>query len=178
MEGSSSSGSATKRKRGVDGLASNKNIQQGGSVTIYSGYEAVTGSFGPAAKAKAAAPAPSFASASSSAPSSIQGHEALPRQLPEGWEMKKSRTTGKVYYVNEKLGKSQFEPPMGSTVKAAPQKKKQKTSTRSKDVPDAQVTSMNGVMGVVRATDQNAARWQKWQKCSRIVNAPSPEKDE
>lgn len=173
--GAGSSDAGKKRKRGVDGLASNKSIQQGGSVTIYSGYEAVTGSFGPAAKA---APAVNQLSASSSAPSSIQGHQALPRQLPEGWEMKKSRTTGKVYYVNEKLGKSQFEPPMGSTVKAVPQKKKQKASTRPKDLPDAQVTSMNGVMGVVRATDQNTARWQKWQKCSRIVNAPSPEKDE
>lgn len=44
--------------------------------------------------------------------------QALPRQLPEGWEVKQSRSTGKVYYVNEKLGKTQWEPPAGSSAKA------------------------------------------------------------
>lgn len=176
-----------KRKRGrTDGLASNKNIKGGGSVTVYNGYESQTtaavagstrkasSSSAPAvAAAVAAAAAPNFARASSS-----QGQEALPRQLPEGWEMKKSRSTGKVYYINEKLGKSQFDPPQGSTVKAvSPQKKKQKSVHRPKDVAGATMTSMNGVTGVVRAKDQNANRWAKWQKCSQVVNT-EPERND
>lgn len=170
--------SERKRRRGVEGLAPNKNIKMSsGSVTIYNGYDAVTTAklAGPAPKAAAAAPATAPAKTSSSSFSAVQGQEALPRQLPEGWEMKKSRTTGKVYYVNEKLGKSQFEPPAGSSIKATSQKK-QKQTLRPKDVPDAQQGDRNGVVGVVRATDHKKARWQKWQNCSRIVNQESPER--
>lgn len=177
-----------KRKRGrADGLASNKNIKGGGSVTVYNGYDSQTtaavassarkassSSAPTVAAAVAAAAAPNFTVAFAS---SSQGQEALPRQLPEGWEMKKSRSTGKVYYINEKIGKSQFDPPQGSTVKAtSPQKKKQKASNRPKDIAGATMTSMNGVTGVVRAKDQNANRWAKWQKCSQVVNTQSPER--
>merc|ERR1712048_57912 len=103
--------------------------------------------------------------------SGIAGTEALPRQPPEGWEMKKSRSTGKVYYVNEKLGKSQFEPPAGSSIKAAPQKK-HRTSLRTKETPDAQVTDKAGLAGLIRANDQSkVGKWQKWQKTSRLLNA-------
>lgn len=163
-----------KRKRsGVDGLASNKHIKSGGTVTVYNGYGALTNTHAPAPKAASA----SAFSASMPALSKIQGQEGLTRSLPEGWEMKKSRSSGKTYYVNEKLGKSQFDPPAGSSVKVAPQKKKDKASTRPKDTESATMTSSNGVKGVVRATDKNMARWQKWQKCSRVVNAESPERD-
>merc|ERR1712113_708651 len=115
-----------------------------------------------------AATASAFPSqSSSSATSAVQGQQGLSRQLPEGWEIRKSRSTGKVYYVNEKLGKSQFDPPAGSSVKATPKDKKQKATIRAKDpAADAQLASMNGVMGSVRAKDKNVARWQKWQKCS------------
>lgn len=173
-----------KRKRsGVEGLASNRNIRNtGGSVTVYNGYSSATVQGAPVGQAQKASSAGSSAPASTASASSslsqIQGHQALPRQLPEGWEMKKSRTTGKVYYVNEKLGKSQFEPPAGSTVQKVSSQKKQKTTHRTKDPSaDATNTSLNGVMGSVRAKDQNMGRWQKWQKCSRLVNAESPEHD-
>eukprot|EP00933_Yihiella_yeosuensis_P030790 TRINITY_DN24362_c0_g1_i3.p1 TRINITY_DN24362_c0_g1~~TRINITY_DN24362_c0_g1_i3.p1 ORF type:complete len:265 (+),score=88.76 TRINITY_DN24362_c0_g1_i3:73-795(+) len=36
--------------------------------------------------------------------------EANP-ELPKGWEMRKSKSTGKRYFVNEKLGKTQWTPP-------------------------------------------------------------------
>nr|CCA16732.1 myosinlike protein putative [Albugo laibachii Nc14]CCA21835.1 myosinlike protein putative [Albugo laibachii Nc14] len=45
--------------------------------------------------------------------------DALPEQpLPIGWEAKLSRSSGRVYYVNRKLGKSQFEPPTIASLKA------------------------------------------------------------
>uniref|UniRef100_M4BMB8 Myosin motor domain-containing protein n=1 Tax=Hyaloperonospora arabidopsidis (strain Emoy2) TaxID=559515 RepID=M4BMB8_HYAAE len=45
--------------------------------------------------------------------------DALPEvSLPVGWEAKVSRSTGRVYYVNRKLGKSQFERPTLASVKA------------------------------------------------------------
>jgi len=172
-----------KRKRGVEGLASSKNIKSGGTVTIYSGYAAMTTAppSGPAPKASApAAPAASAGSrkaeGSQVTVNGIQGKEALQRQLPEGWEIKISKSTGKVYYVNEKLGKTQWEPPAGSSVKAAPQKK-QKVSKRTKDNPDAQATDRNGVMGLVRATEAKTARWQKWNRASRVINEESPENE-
>eukprot|EP00931_Biecheleriopsis_adriatica_P084132 TRINITY_DN5785_c0_g1_i2.p1 TRINITY_DN5785_c0_g1~~TRINITY_DN5785_c0_g1_i2.p1 ORF type:complete len:576 (+),score=133.39 TRINITY_DN5785_c0_g1_i2:48-1730(+) len=37
--------------------------------------------------------------------------DALSVPLPEGWEAKQSNSTGKIYYVNEKLGKTQWTPP-------------------------------------------------------------------
>lgn len=46
--------------------------------------------------------------------------DALPEvSLPPGWEAKVSRSTGRVYYVNRKLGKSQFERPTIASLKAA-----------------------------------------------------------
>merc|ERR1711972_631519 len=36
--------------------------------------------------------------------------------LPEGWEVRKSRTTGRVYFANVKLGKSQFVPPSSAPI--------------------------------------------------------------
>lgn len=45
--------------------------------------------------------------------------DALPEvSLPVGWEAKVSRSTGRVYYVNRKLGKSQFERPTLASLKA------------------------------------------------------------
>ncbi|RLN92883.1 hypothetical protein BBJ28_00010076, partial [Nothophytophthora sp. Chile5] len=45
--------------------------------------------------------------------------DALPEvPLPVGWEAKVSRSTGRVYYVNRKLGKSQFERPTLASLKA------------------------------------------------------------
>mmetsp|Transcript_52740 Transcript_52740/g.163640 ORF Transcript_52740/g.163640 Transcript_52740/m.163640 type:complete len:130 (-) Transcript_52740:51-440(-) len=105
------------------------------------------------------------------------GREALQRQLPEGWEMKRSRTTGRMYFVNEKLGKSQFDPPAGSTVRAEV-RKKQHVSKRAKDIVDAQLSDKNGVMGLVRATEKRTGRWAKWQQCSQLLNAPEPGEEE
>merc|ERR1711920_696299 len=92
------------------------------------------------------------------APAPTLGKDALERKLPEGWTMRKSRSTGKVYYVNEKLGKSQFDPPIGSTVKVKV-KKKQRAITHTKDLPDARLTDKNGMMGVIRASEQRKGRW-------------------
>ena len=154
-----------KRKKGIEGLASNKSIKNGGAVTIYAGYDAVTVE-------------PKVAEAEKpSQPTQITGQsvtQGLQRQLPPGWEMRKSRSTGKVYYVNEKLGKSQFEPPAGSTVDKQVDKKK-KATTRSKDIPDAQFTDRGGMLGLMRATEQKKGRWAKWQKCNEILNEPDPE---
>eukprot|EP00435_Cladocopium_sp_Y103_P034263 s1329_g8.t2 len=116
-----------KRKKGVEGLASNKAIKNGGAVTIYSGYDALT--VEPKVAETSEKP-PASAQTQITGQSVIQG---LQRQLPAGWEMRKSRSTGKVYYVNEKLGKSQFEPPACSTVDKQVDKKK-KASTKSKDL--------------------------------------------
>ncbi|TDH72237.1 uncharacterized protein CCR75_005603 [Bremia lactucae] len=45
--------------------------------------------------------------------------DALPEvSLPVGWEAKVSRSTGRVYYVNRKHGKSQFERPTLASLKA------------------------------------------------------------
>jgi len=173
--GASEEALARKRRHGgVEGLASNKHIRSGGTVTVYNGYSAATAT--PASKAQQTGEAVQQAAPAQA--SVVAAAAALPRQLPEGWEMKRSRTTGRVYYVNEKLGTSQFDPPAGSTVKAEPAKKKiSKASSRAKDGPDAQVTDQNGVKGLVRATDAKTGRWQKWQKCNRILNAPEPENE-
>lgn len=157
-----------KRKKGVEGLASNKAIKNGGAVTIYSGYDALT--VEPKVAETSEKP-PASAQTQITGQSVIQG---LQRQLPAGWEMRKSRSTGKVYYVNEKLGKSQFEPPAGSTVDKQVDKKK-KASTKSKDVPDAQFTDRGGMLGLMRANEQKKGRWAKWQKCNEILNEPDPE---
>jgi len=159
-----------RRRNAVEGLASNRNIKSGGAVTVYTGYSAVTAApapkdDGPVHKESRSVPAPA-----------VHGMEALPRQLPEGWEMKKSRTTGRVYYVNEKLGKSQFDPPAGSTLKATAHKK-QRASLRSKETVDAQATDKAGLMGLVRAQDVRANKWQKWQRNSAIINAPDPDEE-
>jgi len=157
-----------KRKKGVEGLASNKSIKTGGAVTVYSGYDAMT----LAPKEKPAAEKPA-------APTQVTGPaavtQALQRQLPDGWEMRKSRSTGKIYYVNEKLGKSQFEPPAGSTIDKKVDPKKKKAATRSKEIPDAQFSDRGGMMGMMRATEQKKGRWAKWQKCNELLNEPDPE---
>ncbi|CAK9079576.1 unnamed protein product [Durusdinium trenchii] len=156
-----------KRKKGVEGLASNKAIKNGGAVTIYAGYDAVT-----------VAPKAPDASEKPSQPAQITGGgvtQGLQRQLPPGWEMRKSRSTGKVYYVNEKLGKSQFDPPAGSTIDKQAEKKKKKVTARSKDIPDAQFTDRGGMLGLMRANEQKKGRWAKWQKCNEILNEPDPE---
>lgn len=151
-----------KRKRATDGLAPNRNIKQGGAVTVYSGFSAVT--VAPQPKREAAP------QASPQPPSGLQATEALPRQLPEGWEMRRSRTKNAVYYVNEKLGKTQWEPPEGSSLKPSMQSKK-KGSVRLKESPaEAAVSSMNGVMGLVRAADQRTSKWQRWQHASAMLN--------
>jgi len=150
-----------RRRSTVEGLASTKAIKGGGTVTVYDGYSPMT----TASQAPRAADKPP----EKSAPSKHQhATEALPRRLPEGWEMKRSRTSGRVYFVNESLGKSQFEPPAGAAMAAASSKKK-KVSTRAKDCPDAQVTDKNGVMGLIRATEKKTGRWAKWQMCSRAL---------
>ena len=64
-------------------------------VTVYTGYSAITAEV---AREEASA-TPRQAQAQG-----VVGTEALPRQLPEGWEMRRSKSTSKVYYVNEKLG--------------------------------------------------------------------------
>lgn len=169
---------AKKRRRsGVEGLASSKHIKSGGAVTVYAGYSSVTSaSAGQVPKASGPAPTPANALQRQQALPGVgvPGMEALPRQLPEGWEMKRSRTSGRIYYLNEKLGTSQFEPPAGSTVKAEV-KKKHKTSTKKKDIPDAQVTDKNGLIGLVRASDGNTRRWAKWNKCNQNINADDPQ---
>lgn len=83
--------------------------------------------------------------------------------------MRKSRSTGKTYYVNEKLGKSQFDPPAGSTIRAEPAKKKHKVATHSRELPSAHTSDKVGMMGVIRGQDKKLGRWQKWQQCSRIL---------
>jgi len=117
-----------KRKKGVEGLASNKSIKTGGAVTVYSGYDAMT----LAPKEKPAAEKPA-------APTQVTGPaavtQALQRQLPDGWEMRKSRSTGKIYYVNEKLGKSQFEPPAGSTIDKKVDPKKEESRHQKQGDP-------------------------------------------
>lgn len=149
----------------MDGLANmaSRQILSGGSVTVYSGYESTT------TTPKEAGEKPAMQKPAKSSHLAGMAVQALPRQLPEGWEMKKSRSSGRTYYVNEKLGKSQFEPPVGSTVKVEPKKKKQRT-THSKDLPDAQVTDKVGMMGVIRGNDRQMGRWQKWQQCSRVLD--------
>jgi len=89
--------------------------------------------------------------------------------------MKKSRSTGKTYYINEKLGKSQFEPPAGSTIKEQPAAKKQRLPTHSRDLPDAQRTDKNGMMGVIRGQDKKVGRWAKWQQCADLLQQDEPE---
>eukprot|EP00929_Paragymnodinium_shiwhaense_P006628 TRINITY_DN11044_c0_g1_i1.p1 TRINITY_DN11044_c0_g1~~TRINITY_DN11044_c0_g1_i1.p1 ORF type:complete len:341 (-),score=70.73 TRINITY_DN11044_c0_g1_i1:340-1362(-) len=169
------------KKRKVEGLASSRNIKSGGSVTIYSGYAATTASKpseqpkNPVVEQAAAATAPQASSLLAGAT------EAVSRQLPDGWEMKKSRSSGKIYYVNAKLGVSQFDPPAGSTVKAsASASKKQKVSVRAKDGAIAHKTDMNGLAGVVRANDTSSkkGRGQKSMKTSAAIHEPSPEKDD
>jgi len=162
-------GVVKKRRRNVvEGLASGKAIKSGGVVTVYSGYSSAT--------ATPQIPQGQTQRAEPSAPSRQPAPEALPRQLPEGWEMKRSRTTNRIYYVNEKLGVSQFDPPAGSTLKTEV-KKKQKSSKRMKDIPDAQLTDKNGVMGLIRAGEKRLGRWNKWQQCSQILNAPEPDEE-
>ncbi|CAE7825406.1 Kpna7, partial [Symbiodinium sp. KB8] len=137
-----------KRKKGVEGLASNKSIKTGGAVTVYSGYDAMT----IAPKEKPAAEKPA-------APTQVTGPaavtQALQRQLPDGWEMRKSRSTGKTYYVNEKLGKSQFEPPAGSTIdkKADPKKKKAATRSKASSGDSGLVKSFGAPLGLRDAMD-------------------------
>lgn len=171
-------GAAAKRRRhgGVEGLASAKHIKNGGTVTVYNGYSHVTVvPQGPQAPRQSSTAPHAEAPRQQQAPaaSAAAGTEALPRQLPEGWEVKRSRTTGRIYYVNEKLGRSQFEPPAGSTLKTET-RKKQKVTRRAKDSVDAQLSDKNGVMGLVRASEQRTGRWQKWQQCSKILNEPGP----
>jgi len=154
-----------KKRKGVEGLASNKSIKNGGAVTVYSGYDAVK--LTPKAEAQPAQPAQKQITGGGVA----QGFQ---RQLPDGWEVRKSRSTGKTYYVNEKLGKSQFEPPAGSTIDKTADKKK-KAPARSKDVPEAAKSDRGGMMGLMRANEQKKGRWAKWQKCNEILNEPDPE---
>lgn len=156
--------SRKKRPSGVEGLASSKRIRSGGAVTVYNGLDAVT-----------SAPKPEAATLPAAAPAKSAATQALPRQLPEGWEMKRSRTTGKIYYVNEKLGKSQFDPPPGAVMKATERRKEKVVQRPTKDIPDAQLTDRNGLIGLVRATDKKLGRWQKWQKCNQILNEPDPD---
>jgi myosin heavy subunit len=55
--------------------------------------------------------------------------DALPEvSLPVGWEAKVSRSTGRVYYVNRKLGKSQFERPTLASLKAQKLARQKSTS--------------------------------------------------
>lgn len=175
LQGSVVPSAPATKKRKVEGLASNSGIRGGGSVTVYNGYTAVTAAAQtqPAA-ASSAAPPPQPAAPAAQSAAAVS--EALPRQLPEGWEMKKSRSTGKVYYVNEKLGKSQFEPPAGSTVKVVAQKK-QRPTLRGRDVQGATSGDKNGVMGLVRATEKKSGRWARWQATSAMLNAPEPDGD-
>eukprot|EP00747_Dinoflagellata_sp_TGD_P165414 gnl/TRDRNA2_/TRDRNA2_186647_c0_seq1.p1 gnl/TRDRNA2_/TRDRNA2_186647_c0~~gnl/TRDRNA2_/TRDRNA2_186647_c0_seq1.p1 ORF type:complete len:376 (-),score=76.21 gnl/TRDRNA2_/TRDRNA2_186647_c0_seq1:89-1216(-) len=173
---SDDAGEDRKRRRAVEGLASNKSIKSGGKVTIYNGYSAVTTQPQQAEQKKEPVVQPA-APAQVQAPASVttQIPQALQRQLPEGWEMKQSRSTGRVYYVNEKLGKSQFEPPAGSSVKADSTKKKKSASLRSKDIPDAQTSDMNGVVGMMRANEQKVGKWQKWQRTCREIHREDDE---
>lgn len=167
---------ASRKRRKVEGLAPSKNIKQAGGLTVYAGYSAITSSkdkdSGVADSTTSSSTARSGAAASAGA--AITGVHGLPRQLPEGWEMKKSRSTGKVYYVNAKLGTSQFDPPAGSTVKVSA-KKKQKASTRSKEGPSATMSDRNGVAGIIRATEQKTNKWAKWQNTSRLLNTEDEE---
>lgn len=142
-------------------------------MTVYNGYSASSGKAAGHEREKVVQPDQDQASATASS----RPVEALPRQLPEGWEMRKSRSNGRVYFVNEKLGKSQFDPPAGSTVKAEPVRKKQRVPTHSKDLPDNQRTDKNGMMGVIRGGDKKVGRWQKWQQCSRLLQDEDEEKD-
>lgn len=61
-----------------------------------------------------------------------------------------TRPGGKTYYVNEKLGKSQFDPPAGSTIRAEPAKKKHKVATHSRELPSAHTSDKVGMMGAPR----------------------------
>lgn len=151
------------KRHHVEGLDSGQRIKHGGSVTVYTGYSAITAEVA-REEASATQVTPRQAQAQG-----VVGTEALPRQLPEGWEMRRSKSTSKVYYVNEKLGKTQWEPPAGSSLKAAPSAKRRKTS-RGQDAPDAQATSMNGIVGLVRATEQKTSKWQKWQQCAKVID--------
>jgi len=153
----------------VEGLASAKKIKTGGgSVTVYDGYTAVE-----VKRPKDAKVGLYGATTTSTAPSTNppKGREGLERLLPAGWEMRKSKSTGKVYYVNEKEGKTQWEPPAGSSLSAPADTKKRKQSTKATPGLEAHATSMNGVSGLVRATQQTTGKWQKWQKTSQLLNA-------
>jgi len=155
-----------RRRSTVEGLARGTAIKGGGTVTVYDGYSSIK-----------AAPQAEEKRTETSAPSKHKhATEALPRRLPEGWEMKRSRTSGRIYFVNESLGKSQFEPPAGATMAATTSKKK-KTSSRVKDCPDAQVTDKNGVMGLIRASEKKTGRWAKWQMCSRALQDEDEDDD-
>merc|ERR1712039_1040335 len=167
-----------KKKTGVDGLASSKKISSGGSVTIYSGYSSIS-SAQQGQKSAAADPAQALINQQAQAQkgpnpgASVSGREGLERQLPEGWEMKRSRTTGRIYYVNEKLGTSQFDPPHGSTVKA--EARKEKVVKKVKDGPTATHTDKNGVMGAIRASTARTGRWAKWNRCNDIIHKEDEE---
>lgn len=144
-----------KRRRGVEGLAAGKEIKQSGPVTVYSGYSAVT-----------AAPNAAKSQSASIAHSTMR---TIPRQLPEGWEKRRSRTTDRVYYVNEKLNKTQWDPPAGSNLPVVPQKKQKVQKTRHQ--PNAQTTSLNGVVGLVHAEEANTKRWKRWQQNSKAIHS-------
>lgn len=166
--GSSSSSSQPTKKRKVEasrveGLARGQNIKNGGAVTVYAGYTAVTATAQQQQQQQQTDAATPVASHSATAVS-----EALPRQLPAGWEMRKSRSTGKVYYVNEKLGLSQFDPPAGSTVKAGRQKKQR--PSYSKQEQSATAGDRNGMLGLRRATEKKSGTWAKWQATSAALN--------
>lgn len=173
---------AKKRRHGVEGLAPSKNIRSGGAVTIYSGYSSVTSAMQKTPKAAALEPAQALLQQQqqrqANPAGAVSGREALTRQLPEGWEMKKSRTTGKTYYVNEKLGTSQFEPPHGSTVKAESTKKKHKSQIPKTDAPSAIKGDKNGVLGLVRASSARTGRFAKWNRCNEMVHAEDEPEDQ
>uniref|UniRef100_K3X4B5 Myosin motor domain-containing protein n=1 Tax=Globisporangium ultimum (strain ATCC 200006 / CBS 805.95 / DAOM BR144) TaxID=431595 RepID=K3X4B5_GLOUD len=65
--------------------------------------------------------------------------DALPEvSLPVGWEAKVSRSTGRVYYVNRKLGKSQFERPTLASLKAQKLARQKSSSTTGANGTPAQ----------------------------------------
>lgn len=97
----------TRQGAGASGAAPDKKgvVQFG---TRIKEAAAVAGASRRAARAEEAAKAAATAAA--------ERAQALPNQLPDGWEMKHSRSSGKVYYVNEKLNKTQWDPPAGFKV--------------------------------------------------------------
>jgi len=140
----------------IEGLAPNKKIAMDapGAVTVYDGLTTV--SLVPKRQQKehdVAAPIRGARTGSAPIPTSASiAKDALQRDLPKGWEMRKSRSTGKVYYVNLTTKESTFDRPSGA--KPVVKKKLSKKEIEEK---------------------QTKRKWNNWQKTSVLLNKDEDE---